>query len=262
MAVLKVYNGTDWVEIPSGVLDAVLLGYTPAVLADWDSSADPGEVDDALDQLSSRLKTSEGEYVVGPASVTDNRVCRFNGATGKLVQQSTVVCNDLGELSGGIIANAMVSQANVVQHEGAIDITALSGYVAIEHVKPRVALIYNDPSARSSDQWAKYGNTPMSATEGIPMPRAGSIIDHSLSVEITTATAGDVTFEVRIENSNQAAFELEFTSAGGTGVKQGRVSGSAAFSAGNFITVRENESAGGTMAWDDLMGMIVVEFDT
>ena len=34
--------------------------YTPATLANWDSSADPGMVDDALDQLAGRTKVLEG----------------------------------------------------------------------------------------------------------------------------------------------------------------------------------------------------------
>jgi hypothetical protein len=35
------------------------LGYTPAVLADWDLSADPGDIDDALDQLAERVADLE-----------------------------------------------------------------------------------------------------------------------------------------------------------------------------------------------------------
>ena len=38
--------------------------YTPLTLSDWDSSTDPGNADDALDQLASRLKTLE--ISVGP----------------------------------------------------------------------------------------------------------------------------------------------------------------------------------------------------
>jgi hypothetical protein len=36
------------------------LGYTPAVLADWNGSADPGDIDDALDQIAERVKDLEG----------------------------------------------------------------------------------------------------------------------------------------------------------------------------------------------------------
>jgi hypothetical protein len=48
--------------------------------------------------------------VVGPASGTDNAVVRFDGATGKLVQDSTVVVGDTGNLSGvGTIASGAIT---------------------------------------------------------------------------------------------------------------------------------------------------------
>lgn len=40
--------------------DAANVTFTPAVLADWDSSADPGDVDNALDQLAARTTDLEG----------------------------------------------------------------------------------------------------------------------------------------------------------------------------------------------------------
>jgi hypothetical protein len=40
--------------------------------------------------------------VVGPASSTDNAVARFDGTTGKLVQNSSFVVNDSGEVTTGI----------------------------------------------------------------------------------------------------------------------------------------------------------------
>jgi hypothetical protein len=40
--------------------------------------------------------------VVGPASSTDNAVARFDGTTGKLVQNSSFVVNDSGEVTTGV----------------------------------------------------------------------------------------------------------------------------------------------------------------
>jgi len=36
------------------------VAYTPAVLADWDGAADPGNTDDALDQIAERVTDLEG----------------------------------------------------------------------------------------------------------------------------------------------------------------------------------------------------------
>lgn len=44
-----------------GVSDAADVTYTPADVTDWNSSADPGDVDNALDQLADRVKTAEGD---------------------------------------------------------------------------------------------------------------------------------------------------------------------------------------------------------
>ena len=54
--------------------DASVMSYTPAVLADWDGIADPGNTDDALDQLAERttdLEAGGAGDVVGPASAVD-----------------------------------------------------------------------------------------------------------------------------------------------------------------------------------------------
>jgi hypothetical protein len=53
LGVLMEYTAT-------GVMDASAITYTPAVLTDWDGDADPGELDDALDQLAERVDDLEG----------------------------------------------------------------------------------------------------------------------------------------------------------------------------------------------------------
>lgn len=52
--------GKSTVTIPGGgVSDAADLTYTPAVLTDWNGDADPGNADDALDQLAERVDDLE-----------------------------------------------------------------------------------------------------------------------------------------------------------------------------------------------------------
>lgn len=127
MSILKVYDGNTWVEFPISTLDASIMGYSPGDLTDWNSSVDPGDVDDALDQLVSRVKTSEGEYVVGPSSVTDLRIGLFDGTTGKLIKQSVVLISPTGKITGsildpteltaaGTIPDAAIAESNVTQH--------------------------------------------------------------------------------------------------------------------------------------------------
>lgn len=63
--------GTAWVLFsPSGgSIDASAVTYTPLTLTDWDSSADPGDANDAFDQLAERLKIVETTPI--PADAAD-----------------------------------------------------------------------------------------------------------------------------------------------------------------------------------------------
>lgn len=218
--------------------DASQIPHGATVPTDWDK---PNEnVGAKLDELASTR-------VTGPSSaVKDTRIAVFDGTTGKKIKDDGFVTIVSGKLSGGSIDDPMVSLGNVTQH-----------------VRPLCGLSYNDITARTADAWLRIGHTQMSSTEGFVMPYDGAIRAHSVSVDIQTATSGDVTFEVRINNSNQASLELQFTAAGGTGVKNGRVTvaaGAVTFSAGDIIQVRANEAIG-IMGWDDVMGTIFVEFD-
>lgn len=48
-----------------GAVDAGDVTYTPTTAADWDSSADPGNADDAFDQLAERVKALEAAGLIG-----------------------------------------------------------------------------------------------------------------------------------------------------------------------------------------------------
>jgi len=62
------YYGTDssgtagFHNLPAGgIVDAGDVTYTPTILSDWDGDADPGDVDNALDQLAERVDDNEGD---------------------------------------------------------------------------------------------------------------------------------------------------------------------------------------------------------
>jgi len=64
--VIAIYDGTLSKWIAAGLwtqsvsVDAADVTYTPTTLANWDSDADPGDVDGALDQLAERVDDLEG----------------------------------------------------------------------------------------------------------------------------------------------------------------------------------------------------------
>jgi len=64
-------------------VDASLVSYSPAVLADWDYLTDPGQVDDALDQLASRttdLETSIADIEATTPTTYEQFVWMDDGA--------------------------------------------------------------------------------------------------------------------------------------------------------------------------------------
>ena len=61
-------GNADWEEPAGGAVDAADVTYTPAVATDWNGDADPGNADDAFDQLAERVDDLEGGS--GHAAVT------------------------------------------------------------------------------------------------------------------------------------------------------------------------------------------------
>jgi hypothetical protein len=79
-------NGTTWEDISdagAGAVDSDDVTYTPTTLADWDSAADPGDVEQALDQLAERIADVEG--VVGGGGITTVTALPASPADGETV---------------------------------------------------------------------------------------------------------------------------------------------------------------------------------
>lgn len=61
---------------------------------------DGSDIKEALQALETGLETGDAAKVTGPASATDNAAVRFDGTTGKLVQNSGVIISDLDAVTG------------------------------------------------------------------------------------------------------------------------------------------------------------------
>ncbi len=81
MTSAKIASGVDAIKISSGGVDNTEFGY--------------------LDGVTSAVQTQLNGKVAGPASATDNAIARFDGTTGKLVQNSGVVIDDSGKVGIG-----------------------------------------------------------------------------------------------------------------------------------------------------------------
>jgi len=74
------------------------IAYTPAVLTDWDGDADPGDVDNALDQLAERVDDLEG---AGGGGYTDEQA---QDAVGPIMTDSAEIDFDYNDTTPSITA--------------------------------------------------------------------------------------------------------------------------------------------------------------
>jgi hypothetical protein len=106
----------------SSAVDADDVTYTPATLADWDGSADPGDVEQALDQLAERVTDVEG---VSGASTTQagEMMCGFIG----IVADKTYKLVVKAAHGGTITETTTISASGTCTATFKINTTALGG---------------------------------------------------------------------------------------------------------------------------------------
>lgn len=85
-----------------GSVDADDVTYTPTTLSDWDGGVDPGDVEQALDQLAERVTDVEagGSGIGGSTGATDNVLLRADGTGGATLQATGVTVSDADEIHG------------------------------------------------------------------------------------------------------------------------------------------------------------------
>ena len=101
-------SGNEFLALP--VSGTVLGGLSGLTTNEWsrfylsDSfGAASGSVIQALNYLSASIKTNADGDVAGPGSATDNAIVRFDGATGKIIQNTTgLVASDAGIISSSV----------------------------------------------------------------------------------------------------------------------------------------------------------------
>lgn len=109
--------------------DASVITFTPAVATDWDGDADPGNVDDALDQLAERVDDLELDGTNGTG--TDNALIRRDGTGGNLQDCSGWSCSDAGKVTGrsSVMAQASYDDGDISAGAITIDLNAANRHV-------------------------------------------------------------------------------------------------------------------------------------
>ena len=124
-------SGNEFLALP--ISGTVLGGLSGLTTNEWsrfylsDSfGAASGSVIQALNYLSASIKTNADGDVAGPGSATDNAIVRFDGATGKIIQNTTgLVASDAGIISSSVGATL----GNLILNDDARSLT-LSGTIS------------------------------------------------------------------------------------------------------------------------------------
>lgn len=82
-----------------------------------------------INSVTSNVQTQLNARVVGPASATDNALTRFDGTTGKLVQDSTATLSDTGDLA---IASGSISVDNLSLDANTVASTNTNGNIVLD----------------------------------------------------------------------------------------------------------------------------------
>lgn len=139
--------------------------------------------------------------VVGPASATDNAVSRFDGTTGKLIQNSVVIIGDTGNTSGVLDFTGTGVFTFGSANAGAITHKFVKDVNAGDTVQPLNLFIGNSSGAQGgmNFQWNNRGAAASPSSYWIFQPRNNA--------DSSDYVAGSLAFE-KITASNSSALTL------------------------------------------------------
>ena len=90
----------------------------------------------STDGINASWSTNGSGDVVGPASATDNAIARFDGTTGKLIQNSVVTMDDTGVIAGANLTSPKINEvldANGNEVLGLLSTASATDYVGIKN---------------------------------------------------------------------------------------------------------------------------------
>jgi hypothetical protein len=244
---------TDWREQTggwfdrvgvAGAVDAAAVTYTPTTLADWDGSADPGNVDDALDQLAERVADVEGAGGGDASSITytPTTAADWDGSTDPgnvddALDQLAERTADLEGVSGiggstgstdNTVLRANGTGGSTVQSTGVVigDADEISGYLA--NVNLQTGTSYTIDVAGSDTD-------------------AGKIIDHAngSAIAVTLPATAPVGFACTYVQTGAGQITFASTGSGTLANRQSHTK-----TAGNkaMVTLYVRANAGGSAA--------------
>lgn len=181
--------------------------------------------------------SSSGGDVVGPGSSTDNAAARFDGTTGKLLQNSLLIIGDTGNVTG--IADLTVTGTTTLA-------TSLTGIVhAVSGLLSASLIVNADVSAAAAIAYSKLNltgsivNADVSVSAAIAFSKLAALTSANILVGSAgnVATAVAVTGDISLTNGGVTAYSGTVPLLkGGTGTAA--ASANAAFNALSPLTTK------------------------
>lgn len=164
-----------------------------------------GEISDAINDdanIAATLTTLIGTKATGPASATDNAVARFDGVTGKLLQNSGVIVDDLGN-------------------------TTIPGTLGVTGI----ATFSNDVNVGSNNIVTGLIGWPLKSKLFSNVNGQLLFVNHGLSAGVLLDWITDETLKLRNRSGTPGTGNLDV---GGTLAVTGAISGASVFSSGGI----------------------------
>lgn len=169
----------------SGSPEGVLAADKSSTYRDYDTGEIYTKTTDTLNTGWSKIGTAAGD-VAGPGSATDNAVARFDGITGKIIQNSVVTISDLGVTTG----MTQLSVDNIDIDGNTISSTDANGNINITPNGTGGVIIPTDLTVGNTTQDTTFTVNGVSTTAIISMQTTDNSDLDGFVTHRHTATAG------------------------------------------------------------------------
>lgn len=170
-------------------------GSTPAwsydVRGDVDTILDTDTFLDARQMVNNAASSATGD-VSGPATSTDNAVARFDGATGKQIQNSGVLIDDSNNMTvPGIVTtqSGKVRKTRVVTAAGAVTVTTADDIVSINKTVGAATTVNLPATPTTGQTFEIHDGRGDAATNNITITPAAGNINGASTLVLTIAYA-------------------------------------------------------------------------
>jgi hypothetical protein len=258
-----VYNGTAWQKVDNtdqvtsvnGQTGTVVLTttnvaegtneYFTTARARASVSAGTGITYDSGTGVITNSSPSLGGDVVGPASATDNAVARYDATTGKLLQNSLVIVDDTGSVTG---VNALTAQSLTVNNNATL------GFSNTDTLDVRARILSDlEPNANNSKDIGTSGRNWRDGFFGRTLHTVNLELTGTTSFDGAQGTSGQVLTSAGTGNTPTWTTPTAgtVTSVGGTGTVNGltltgTVTSSGNLTLGGTLSLASPPAIGGT----------------